>query len=452
MKRFWNEIKVTTVLSVSLFWISCSPEFSTPEAEKGQIDPTRFVCIGDDFTAGYTDGALYQEGQKNSYANILAEQLKLIGCENFTTPWISESSVGISSSGKSKSVLGYGTDCNGVSSLKPIPYAATGDTSAFNDNLFPSLGPFHNMGVPEAKTIDLVKQSYGNAALGSGNYNAFFARFASDPQITSVLDDATITFPTFYSVFTGINDVLAYAMKGGASNSITPSSGISGAGFDASLDFIINTLSGFSGQGVISTIPDVTAFPFFTTIPGDGLALDSANAALLNAIYNPIGMYFQIGKNQFVIEDTSAGMFGVRQIQPGELILLNIPLDSVKCFKMGSVYPIPNRYILTANEISNVRNAVSSYNAHIRMIANQKGLALVDAEKFFNNIKSGTIVNGISLGSQFVSGGIFSLDGVHLTARGNAMLANEFIKAINEKYQSKIPQVDATKYKGITFP
>jgi hypothetical protein len=31
-------------------------------------------------------------------------------------------------------------------------------------------------------------------------------------------------------------------------------------------------------------------------------------------------------------------------------------------------------------------------------------------------------------------------------------LANAFIKAINSKYGSTIPQVDATRYKGVAFP
>jgi len=51
-----------------------------------------------------------------------------------------------------------------------------------------------------------------------------------------------------------------------------------------------------------------------------------------------------------------------------------------------------------------------------------------------------------------VAGGAFSLDGVHLTPLGNALLANSFIKAINSKYGSTIPQVDATRYKGVAFP
>ena len=60
--------------------------------------------------------------------------------------------------------------------------------------------------------------------------------------------------------------------------------------------------------------------------------------------------------------------------------------------------------------------------------------------------------NGINLSTTFVSGGAFSLDGVHLTPIGNALLANEFIKAINTTYGSTLPMVDATKYSGVKFP
>jgi hypothetical protein len=56
------------------------------------------------------------------------------------------------------------------------------------------------------------------------------------------------------------------------------------------------------------------------------------------------------------------------------------------------------------------------------------------------------------MNTQFVTGGIFSLDGIHLTPLGNALLANEFIRAINMKFGSTIPKINATNYKGIMFP
>ncbi len=127
-------------------------------------------------------------------------------------------------------------------------------------------------------------------------------------------------------------------------------------------------------------------------------------------------------------------------------------MDSIKCHKWGSLIPIPDRYSLTLSEINAIETAITNYNTILRNIASSKGLAFVDVNAFFSKVKSGFIYNGVTVNAAFVSGGAYSLDGLNLTARGNALLANEFIKAINSTYQSSIPEVDAMKYPAVTFP
>ena len=97
-------------------------------------------------------------------------------------------------------------------------------------------------------------------------------------------------------------------------------------------------------------------------------------------------------------------------------------------------------------------NAINNYNIILRDIANSRGLAFVDVNAFYSKIKSGFAYNGVAVNAAFVSGGAYSLDGLNLTARGNALLANEFIKAINSTYSASIPEVDAMKYPAVTFP
>ena len=65
---------------------------------------------------------------------------------------------------------------------------------------------------------------------------------------------------------------------------------------------------------------------------------------------------------------------------------------------------------------------------------------------------SGIKWDGVNYSAKFITGGAFSLDGVHLTGRGYAIIGNEFIKAINAKYNSTLPQVNPNKYSGVTFP
>jgi hypothetical protein len=67
-------------------------------------------------------------------------------------------------------------------------------------------------------------------------------------------------------------------------------------------------------------------------------------------------------------------------------------------------------------------------------------------------LQTGLIYNGVHLNAQFIQGGAFSLDGIHLNPRGCAIAANEFIDAINKKYGSTIPHVDVTQYQGVVFP
>jgi hypothetical protein len=437
-------VKFVTSVSLSIFIMSCKPNIKTPAAEKGHVDATRFVAVGNSITSGYADGALYYEGQQNSFVNLIAQQLKLIGGGEFKQPLMDAGSVGVGSDGGARFKLDYATDCLGATSLMPVRVAASGDVNAFNTSVYTSQGPFNNMGVPGAKVITAVLPGYGNV-------NPFFYRMAANPATSSMLSDAVAMNPTFFSLFIGNNDVLAYALAGGASDAITPPTGAAGVGFDGSINSIVNALTANGAKGVIGNVPDITSLPYFTTIPYNGLTLRQSQADSLN---NATGGFFafQAGTNPFLIEDTSVAFVGARKIKAGELILLDVPLDQIKCHGMGSLTPIPNKYVLTLNEITNIQNAIAAYNTTIRSVADTRGLAFVDVNAFLKLAQKGIVYNGVTLSSAFVTGGAFSLDGLHLNPIGQALLANEFIKAINTKYTSTIPQVDATKYRGIVFP
>ena len=85
-------------------------------------------------------------------------------------------------------------------------------------------------------------------------------------------------------------------------------------------------------------------------------------------------------------------------------------------------------------------------------MATTYGLALVDMNKNLTELKAGIEYSGLAFTSQFVSGGAFSLDGVHLNPRGYALITNYYIQSINSKFNAKIPSVDVARYPGILFP
>lgn len=435
--------KIAILAISSILIVSCKPKFNVPESEQGNINVSNYVAIGSSMTAGYADGALSYDAQKNSYANLLSEQLKYIGANEFKIPFISINSIGIGNTNNAPSVLGNRTDCQGVVSLGPVKLATQGDLSVFSTNVYNSQGPFNNFGVPDIKVTDFSMNGYSNP---------FYQRMASS-STSSVLSDITAQNPTFFTMMLGLNDVLNYALKGAASESITPINGPVGVGFEASVNDIINKLTANGAKGVIANIPSIKSMPYFSTIAWNALKLDSTTAANLNLYYGALSapFSFSVGNNGFIIQDASQ-FLGFRQIQEGEYILLNVPLDSVKCYKWGSLIPIPDRYVLTTSEINNIENAIYDFNTVLKNIAETKGLAYVDVHSLFNKVKTGFIYNGVTINASFVSGGFYSLDGLNLTPRGNALLANEFIKAINQMYQSSIPELVATKYPGVIFP
>ena len=439
-------------LGILSFTFACKPKETSIEVAAGDVDPTRFVSIGGITTSGFMDDALYSEGQENSLGAILSEQFKLVGAGNFNQPLMPSSSVGWSQNGMSRLLLGYKTDCLSITSLSPVRIASQGDLTGFGSYVYSSSNKFNNFGIPFIKTTEFSTPGIGNPANGLGLYNPFFTRMASDPLNGTIKADILAKNPTFFTLFTGMDEVLMFAKNGASVGSLTPINGAAGIGFDGSITDLLTDLTGNGARGAISNVPDVTDFPFFTTIPYDGLNLDADNAFTLNEIYNPIGIYFQVGKNAFVIEDPTAGAFGVRQMVEGELILLSVPLDSMKCNKMGSVFPFRNEFILTNPELLQIRNTISGFNTVLASAATTYNLAFVDSYSFFKKIKTGIVYNGISLSAKFVSGGAYSLDALTLNPRGNALLANEFITSINQKFKATIPKVDATKYRGVIFP
>jgi lysophospholipase L1-like esterase len=416
------------------------------------IDVSRFVALGDSITSGYSDGALYFEAQQNSYANLLAGQFKLKGGGNFRQALMHPSSHGIGFYGNARLVLKNKRDQSALNGLCVSYLAPQGDLSAFSSNLYASEGPFHNLGVPGAKAITLLMPGYGNPENGAGNYNPFFTRMASDPSSASILSDALALDPTFFTLFIGSNDVLAYALSAGTIDDVTPAQGEPGFGFDSSIQLTVCALKEKGARGAVANLPGITSIPYFTTIPYDGLDLDPTMAAALSMRYNQAGIKFKEGRNRFVMEDESAFPFRLRQIEKNELIFLDLLLDPQADKILTGFSPIPSKYILKVPQIEKINAALKSYNQTLESVAREKELAFVDIHSLMRSSKTDRVYDPQRLNVNYKTKGIFSLDGVHLSPLGQAVLANEFIKAINTTYNSSVAKLNLARFRGIHLP
>jgi len=110
--------------------------------------------------------------------------------------------------------------------------------------------------------------------------------------------------------------------------------------------------------------------------------------------------------------------------------------------------------VLNAAERAQVRAKVSAFNDEIAAaIADTEGthgvtIAPVDMLAAVDQLRaSGVDLNGDGtpdLTTRYL-GGIFSLDGIHPTRTGNALIANTFIDAINARFGESITHADVAR-------
>lgn len=150
---------------------------------------------------------------------------------------------------------------------------------------------------------------------------------------------------------------------------------------------------------------------------------------------------------------TSSSVIGkVNTQHVQDLMALGVPQEQAGQLSVNGVtYPLQDQYVLTPDELENIDSARAAYNETIKNIADSKELAFVDAAAMLEQ----TATTGINydagvLTSEFAVGGAFSLDGIHLTPRGYALVANRIIESINATYDATVPKVNIGAYGTIT--
>lgn len=435
---------------------SCEKDVDVPVPQSGEVDFSVFVSLGDSYTAGYTNGALSRKGQESAFATLMANQLSDLSDGEYTIPYLPEGT-SVSSSLEGEMVLQVTPAGLSPTTTEGNPELLTDGSTWIN-----SEGPYHNLGIPGARSFHLLNDQYGDPTLEPGRFNPFYARFASVPGVSTALTDALSLSPTFFSLWIGGNDVLGYALAGGegelqgtGGDDITPTNV-----FNQSYEGIIGQLAEEGVDGVIATIPDIDQLPFFNTVLPDMLALSSEQAEALNAGYaeynagaSQYGLdefVFVEGANFFVVEDEEHPL-GMRQIKSGEKILLTARTN-ITAAGWGSQEPVPQEYVLDEGELDAIKNAAEGFNSIIRNAASEYDLALVETNDVLEKTANGLMLDGNNYTNEYITGGVFSLDGIHASARGSAIIANAFIDAVNKQYGSTIPHVIVNNQPGIIFP
>lgn len=437
--KFWLFIFLTTA------FVACKEITPTPVTifTPGTADFTKYVAIGNSLTAGFASNGLYNSGIAVSYPNLLATQFRRVGGGNFVQPLFT--SARSDGSGYLRLIglpTAAGANIQTYTAAQGAKLAAIG-TGALGIPIFEEFtGANQNLGIPGIRLSNVTTDGYGFKDSPIG-FNNFFERLLTDgSQLTTSYVDYVTTQAagaTFVSIWLGNNDALGYA-AGGGTVAFTDNT-LFGNNFDA-----VAAALPTNAKGIIAGIPQVTTAAFFNTITLGliQLQLQAGGAPANTPVYiqTAAGTRAATANDRFLLgsqthyANIGSGAFGAGAPFP---------------YGVHPNNPIVTLHVLDTDEVTAVTTKINEYNTILSGKATAKGWAYFDPNPFLVTAGSATgyVSNGLKFTPTFISGGISSLDGIHLTPAGNAITANEMIKVINAKYGSNIPLLNVANYKTL---
>jgi hypothetical protein len=503
------------ILAINLIIWSCAQEvidlekpqlpdpgcISCPDgAASGSASFDKFVTIGNSFVAGFQAGALFNLAQNNSLALMIAQQLECAGgSEVFNQPYInSTNGFNIQLSVPDQNIiLGrlvlFDADGSGPGSAVPTPAGAPGVPAPYNTADLPT--PFtgnkaelNNFAVPLIYLGQALIPDTGNPS--SPYFNPMWARLASNPGVTSILEDALGAAGSFYLIWLGVDDALLYAALG--ADGSYPLTAVSD--FNLQFNGLITTMlnANLIFKGVVGNIPEIETYPYFTIIPYNTITLDASTSSLLQTnLANNYNLFLtamlgfqQISMEEYdkrflnyvegnngvlIIDETLTDLTELmiangaealvpfaqaRQTTSNDLIplaagaVLGLPYMDNPLAIQGVSWPVADQYALTVSEI--IEGAVAG---------SDDRLVLADVNTAYNVLlgasitNSGLVVDGVTIASTFAPPvGAYSEDGLHPNNRGYGYTANVFINAINSKFGATVPNICLSNLKGTGLP
>ncbi len=477
MKKLTFLIAMTGALLLAGCTLFAPEEFTMdpPAVDSGTADFTTYVALGNSLTAGYQSGALYQSTQQYGWAMQLADAM---GVGTFEVPWISDP--GVYDADLRLGHLQVVFDAEGNAGLAPVPWSDDIlDASQLLAN--PLAIPYHNLGVPGSTAYDLFLATNSMdcfTAVGLGEPNAYFDMILRNAMIDwtdlggsaadlTAVEQAIYANPTFASVWIGNNELLLPATSGiGAPFYPAQDEDPLQPDFESFYTGILGTLvqSLPEAKFVTADLPYVTNIPFFTTVPW--FVVDPESNPV-DADGNPDNGIQLVG----LLSEDAGGMLtdqdlvclsilsydsepnGVPDLNEGMGILDDILIGLLMSQGMTQeeaiaalpvAFPhhgelIPGALTLVDAEKDAIIAATDAYNTVIHAVAGGLGVPVVEVNDYFQEVAAeGAVFNGEEYTTEFVTGGLFSLDGVHPSNIGYALITAKFIETINDAYGSNL--------------
>jgi lysophospholipase L1-like esterase len=444
-------------LAIPLLYSGCKNTApSGPVAGLGGTTINKYVSVGNSLTAGYQSNGLFASAQAYSFPNLISRQLSIAGANlgTFQQPLYSDPGTPDAVTGKASryELISWNGPVIGPRGLTPGSPVNTALTR-----------PYDNLGVPGAVIFDFLDSTDVLVKAVPPRSNPLFALILRNQAVLgkTIFAQAVALHPDLVTFWLGNNDVLGYATSGGASPSAPTSSAIFTALYTQALGTLHAALP--NAKIVVANIPDVTAIPFFTTLGPKIAAELPAGVALQYQKHGTTGVadgttFLTEAAPPLITLTGSAyapllGHPGGKWYRDHGYPALPAGIDTTKPFGVHPQNPWPDALVLDATEQATAAASVQAFNTAIAGVAAANKAAVVDINGFFNRIKSGGyFTSGITFTADYISGGVFSFDGVHPSDQGEGIIANQFILVMNASFGWSIPLVDVSALPSLTVP
>jgi len=155
-----------------------------------------------------------------------------------------------------------------------------------------------------------------------------------------------------------------------------------------------------------------------------------------------LGSYYgqarQANENDLLVLPSSS-IIGTVNETVAEGLALFLPQNLADQFSTeGVTLPLEDKWVLTPQEQNAIAMATSAYNATIFAVANANpDVAVADLRAVLEEASiTGYRYDDFIMTTDLVTGGLVSLDGIHLTSRGYGLMAREFLAAIDDAFGS----------------
>lgn len=381
-----------------------------------------YVTLGDSITAGFMNAGLAQSGQEASYASLLAQAA---GAGSWELPLISNP---------------------GMPGMYSLQSLATGSPEFY----IPSQAewgmplnatlerPYNNLAVPGADLNDMILTTgdITRVKTGTATPDTLMFDLILRNNTNSALELATALQPTFITMWIGNNDALPAALTATAAPGFTLTLiDEFEQNYNNSLAFLTTVTS---ADIVVFTIPEGAILPFATTLPPVVVNPATSEPVLIDGQPVPlIGSNGPVAMDSFITLGAApllAQGFGI----PVELGGNGMPLPDDADFLAGT----PG-VIIRADEMALIQQYIRAYNDIIYDAAATYGARVFDVRPIYASyMTTGVTYGAITLTGSFLTGGIFSYDGLHQNEMGHGDLAVNLIDFLNDEFGGDIPQIN----------